>query len=66
MTEFVYIAQVHPIELGKPNLHKVLMEREFSTKAKADKFIKVYNTIGEAGTKAVYFGCVNDETGELV
>jgi hypothetical protein len=64
--EFYHIVQVHPVELGKPNLHKVLMEREFVEYAKAKEFIKTYNKLGEPGTKAVYLGCVNDETGELV
>jgi hypothetical protein len=72
MTKFVHIVYVHPVELGEPNLYKVKMEREFETKAEADNFIYCYNNpvycadYEQVFTKAVYYGCVNDETGELI
>jgi hypothetical protein len=69
MTQFVHIVQVHPVELGEPNLHKVKAEREFNTKEAAEAYVQAYNKNFDAGIrehKAVYYGCVNDETGELV
>ena len=67
---YVHIVQVHPIELGEHNLHKVKMEREFETKAGADAWIKIFNDEEEKygpklQVKAVYMGRVNHETGEL-
>ncbi len=76
MTKFVHIVQVHPVELGLPNLHKVEFEKEFETREQADDYIKIYNAniaymwkrkkIEFYNKQAVYYGCVNDETGELV
>jgi hypothetical protein len=70
MTQYFHIVQVHPIELGEPNLYKVKMEREFETKAGADAWIKIFNDEEEKygprlQVKAVYHGKVNDATGEL-
>jgi hypothetical protein len=67
MTKFVHIVYVHPVENGLPNLHKVKLEWEFDTVKQAEDAIEAFN--GPGGTsyyKAVYYGCVNDETGELV
>ena len=68
MTKYFYIVQVHPVEQGQPNLHKVKFEWEFDTKELANEAIKAFNWgakfTGEF--KAVYNGCVNDATGELV
>jgi hypothetical protein len=75
MTKFVHIVYVHPVENGLPNLHKVKAEREFETKGEALRWVEYYNTLGDNMRKqgailpdqrAVYYGCVNDETGELV
>ena len=75
MTKYFHIVQVHPVELGEPNLHKVKAEREFETEAEAKRWVEYYNTLGDnmrkqgavlPDQKAVYLGCVNDETGELV
>jgi hypothetical protein len=69
MTKFVHIVYVHPVENGLPNLHKVVMEQEFPNKEQADYFIELYeimNKTAHLGEQAVYLGCVNDETGELV
>ena len=70
MTKYVHIVYVHPVELGKPNLYKVNYEQEFDTKEKAEDWIKFYNRNIPSGwenlNKAVYYGCVNDATGELV
>jgi hypothetical protein len=75
MPKFVHIVQVHPVENGEPNLHKVKEEFEFETEEKAKEFIAEFNEfqrhwINEVRkpepVKAVYLGCVNDATGELV
>jgi hypothetical protein len=66
MTKFFHIVYVHPVELGEPNLAKVLMEREFDNKWAADNWITSFNEFAAGAEKAVYHGCVNDETGELV
>ena len=69
MTKFFHIVQVHPVENGEPNLYKVKKEFEFDEKWKADQRIALLNNDFEAlniNMKAVYVGCVNDETGELV
>jgi hypothetical protein len=65
MTKFVHIVRVHPVENGEPNLHKVKEEQEFTNMVAAQDWIINYNAIHE-NTRAVYLGCVNDETGELV
>jgi len=64
MTKFVHIVQVHPVELGEPNLHKVKTEFEFATQEAAEDAIQLWND-SVTNTRAVYLGCVNDETGEL-
>jgi hypothetical protein len=68
MTKFVHIVYVHPVENGEPNLHKVIREQEFETKRMADLYVESYNEGTQEGIlrRAVYLGCVNDETGELV
>jgi hypothetical protein len=69
MTKYVHIVQVHPVELGKPNLHKIKTECEFATKEQADAWILDYNSLHdpyEWNYEAVYLGCVNDATGELI
>ena len=70
MNKYVHIVQVHPVELGLPNLVKVVDEREFLTEAEAKEWIEVYNLNPKPDrhgypTKAVYFGRVNDITGEV-
>jgi hypothetical protein len=68
MTQFVHIVQVHPVELGEPNLHKVKFEWEFDTVKQAEDAIEAFNWGAKFNGefKAVYYGCVNDATGELV
>jgi hypothetical protein len=69
MTKYVHIVYVHPVENSLPNLHKVKAEREFDTKEQADAWIVDHNSLHdpyEWNYKAVYYGCVNDATGELV
>ena len=68
MTQFTHIVQVHPVENGLPNLHKVIREQAFATKRMADVYIESYNEAPQTGIprRAVYLGCVNDATGELV
>lgn len=69
MTKFYHIVQVHPVYNGIVQTHKVKTEFEFDAKHKADQRVKLLNDDFEAlnlGMKAVYVGCVNDETGELV
>jgi hypothetical protein len=69
MTKFVHIVQVHPVYDGILQTHKVKAEREFNTKEAAEAYVQAYNKNFDAGIrehKAVYLGCVNDATGELV
>jgi len=69
MTKFVHIVYVHPVENGLPNLHKVELEREFETKEEAERWAELYNDIEKIfgnEDRAVYLGCVNNATGELV
>jgi hypothetical protein len=68
MAKFFHIVQVHPVENGEPNLHKVIKEQEFETKQMADLYIESYDEGAHEGIsrKAVYVGCVNHETGELI
>lgn len=68
VTKYVHIVQVHPVELGEPNLHKVKAEKEFDTKEQADAWIMDHNRLHdpyEWNYRAVYLGRVNDATGEL-
>jgi hypothetical protein len=71
MTQYFHIVQVHPVENGDTNIYKVVLEKEFETKFEADEFIHVFNRNlvpnrhGDI-TVAVYVGCINDETEELV
>ena len=69
MTQFVHIVQVHPVVNGILQTHKVKAEREFDTVDAARNFEWNFNqdaTDKGFSLKAVYLGCVNDETGELV
>jgi uncharacterized protein YciU (UPF0263 family) len=67
MTKFVHIVQVHPVYDGILQTHKVREEKEFGTKVEADDWIEYVNLkYKDDNLKAVYLGCVNDETGELV
>ncbi len=68
MTKYFHIVQVHPVYNGILQTHKVIREQEFETKRMADLYIESYNEGSYEGTPrvAVYYGCVNDETGELV
>lgn len=65
MTKYVHIVQVHPVENGEPNLYKVKQEKEFWYKERAEEWIERYNAKSNQ-YRAVYLGCVDDETGELV
>lgn len=66
MTKYVHIVQVHPVENGEPNLHKVELEYEFADKAVAIQWMQNWNDNEFVNTaKAVYYGRVNDATGEL-
>jgi hypothetical protein len=64
MTKYVHIVYVHPVENGEPNLHKVQMEQEFDTWEEAVHWVRLFN-YPETDVQAVYYGRVNDETGEL-
>jgi len=69
MTQFFHIVQVHPIVGGHLNDHKVLEEREFESPFEAHSWVEIRNTRAQQNKEAllaVYVGCVNDETGELV
>lgn len=70
MTKYVHIVYVHPVELGEPNLYKVKREEEFNTREDALMWARFYNQHRDnwniKGFEAVYYGKVNDATGELV
>jgi hypothetical protein len=69
MPKFVHIVQVHPIVQGILQTHKVKHEAEFQFHDDALAYVKQQNRMFEkAGDalEAVYLGCVNDETGELL
>lgn len=66
MTQYVHVVQVHPVENGEPNLYKVVLESEWGTKAEADVYVAGFNNPPAGSCMAVYRGCVNTETGELV
>jgi hypothetical protein len=65
MPKFFHIVQVCPVELGEPNLYKVKKEWEFDTLDAAEDAAQMWNNTA-TNTRAVYVGCVNDGTGELV
>jgi hypothetical protein len=70
MTKFKHIVQVHPVELGRPNLHKVKLEKEFDSAVEARTYIDRFNeTACKIANReivcAVYNGKVNVVTGEL-
>ena len=67
MTIYKHIVQVHPVENGLPNLHKVKQELEFDSKVEAEEWVYFYNInpYHTGPTKAVYHGRVNLATGEL-
>ena len=71
MTKYFHIVFTYPIERGWPNTYKPVDNKEFETWTEAEEFIIAYNrkpALNRHGltTVAVYVGCVNDETGELV
>mgnify|MGYP006284051069 CR=1 FL=1 len=68
MTKYFHIVQVHPVYNGILQTHKVRWEFEFETMEEADTFIADYNkgATDLGAFTAIYYGCVNDETGELV
>ncbi len=67
-----HIVQIHPVEAGKPNLFKVRGEHEFNFKASAVKWMEGFNRVYAATEddpeefRAVYLGCVDTDTGDLV
>jgi hypothetical protein len=65
MTKFVHIVQVHPVYDGILQTHKVKEEFEYETKEDAEAIVWHWNKTW-TDAKAVYAGCVNDATGELV
>ncbi len=65
MTKYFHIVQVHPVYDGIVQTHKVKRETEFTNDWEAQEFIEDFND-NHTTMKAVYLGCVNDETGELV
>ena len=69
MTKYSHIVQVHPVENGKINLTNVTFAAKYSTKEEATAYIEWFENkraTTKSFFKAVYRGCVNDETGELV
>ena len=66
MPKFVHIVQVHPVYDGILQTHKVKDEFEFAGKQLALDYVEWLNATLNDEFQAVYLGCVNDETGELV
>lgn len=66
MTRYFHIVYVHPVENGVLQTHKVKLEKEFETKEEAEEYIVAFDLIYKGEYLAVYYGRVNDETGELV
>ncbi len=66
VTKYFHIVQVHPVYDGIVQTHKVKLEKEFETKEEAEEYIVGFDLIYKGEYRAVYLGCVNDETGELV
>ena len=62
-----HIVKIHPIEKGEPNLYTVEHEAESDTKEDAEAFVQWYNNeqCTDGSMKAVYYGQVNNATGEL-
>lgn len=65
MTKFFHIVQVHPVENGDANTYKVNEEFEYASQEDAEAIVWHWNQLW-TDSKAVYVGCVNDETGEIV
>ena len=67
MTTFAHLVQIHPIEMGEPNLDKVEHEEEFKTLKEAEIYYWRYNSNPEhaGSTRAVYQGRVNCTTRKL-
>jgi hypothetical protein len=65
MTKFIHIVQIHPVYDGILQTHKVKTELEFATQEAAEDAVELWND-SVTNTRAVYLGCVNDATGELV
>ena len=69
MTKFLHIVQVHPVENGEPNLNTVIKDIEFDEIWSAETCVEWLNHDYKRHNPtrmAVYHGCVNSETGELV
>jgi len=65
VTRYVHIVYVHPVYDGILQTHKVVKEMEYSEYEFAEAAVNHYNETATQ-TRAVYYGCVNDATGELV
>ena len=66
---YTHVVRVHSVVNGKPNLSKVKAEFMYDEKREAYQRIELMNEDFEAlnlSMKAVYAGCLNNETGELV
>ena len=62
---YTHVVQVHPMENGEPNLHKVEKEFEYNDLESAEICIQHWNETA-THTKAVYTGCVNNASGEWI
>ena len=64
----VHNVQVYPVYNTIVQVHRVLIEREFSTEGIASEWARLHNAFsagGQAGeTHAVYTGAIDTETGE--
>lgn len=65
---YTHLVQVHPVENGETNFEKVEAGFEYDEIWQADHRVALMNEDFEAlnlSMKAVYAGCVNNETGEV-
>ena len=66
MSKFVHLVYIHTAEGDLIDDNDVVGEREFDTRYLAEFWIEEFNkAAGDNPIKAVYYGCVSDEPGEL-
>jgi len=67
MSKFVHLVYIHTTEGDLIDDNDVVGEREFDTRYLAEFWIEEFNkAAGDNPIKAVYYGCVSDEPGELI
>lgn len=62
---YTHVVRIHTMENGELNLHKIVKEIEYSELESAENCIEHWNETA-IHTKAIYLGCVNNATGDIV